>query len=39
VLHTVESFSVPQEISAGMYLMQITGNEKVVASGKVIVRH
>ncbi|TRZ75961.1 MAG: T9SS C-terminal target domain-containing protein [Bacteroidetes bacterium] len=39
ILHTGESFSVPQDISAGMYLMQIMDNEKVVASGKVIVRH
>lgn len=39
ILHTGESFSVPENISAGMYLMQIMDNEKVVASGKVIVRH
>jgi hypothetical protein len=39
ILHTGESFSVPQDISAGMYLMQILDDEKMVASGKVIVRH
>jgi hypothetical protein len=39
ILHAGESFSVPQDISAGMYLMQIMDNEKVVATGKIIVRN
>ena len=38
-LHSGESFSVPPDLSSGMYLMQILEDQKLVASGKVIVKH
>ena len=39
ILHKGESFSVPSNLSAGMYLMQIIDDLKLVTSGKVIVKH
>ncbi len=39
ILHSGESFTTPEDISAGLYVLQIMNDDKVVASGKVIVRH
>lgn len=38
-LSSGESFYVPLDIPAGMYLMQINGNSRILASGKVIILH
>jgi hypothetical protein len=37
IIHSGESFTVPQDLSTGMYLMQLVENGKLAASGKVII--